>query len=62
MYRKKEFRELSMGAGILLLVWEVGLPGSQNLQPGDPDVNMQSLTKAFRFDVMGKGGGSCSSE
>ena len=37
-------------------------PRFPELTASDPDVNMQSLTKAFRFDD-GKGrGGSCSSE
>ena len=40
----------------------VGLPRFPELTASDPDFNMQSLTKAFRFDD-GKGrGGSCSSE
>lgn len=64
MYRKKVFKELSMGADILLWLgggW-VGLPRFPELTASDPDFNMQSLTKAFRFDD-GKGkGGSCSSE
>lgn len=63
MYRKKVFRELSMGAEILL--WFGGrTPQIPRLTASDPGFNMEVryLTKAFRFDD-GKGrGGSCSSE
>ena len=59
---ERKYSESSAWGQVLALIWGVGLPRFPELTASDPDFNMQSLTKAFRFDD-GKGrGGSCSSE
>lgn len=63
MYRKEVFRDLGIGADILLWFWG-RTPHISKLTTSNPGFNMELryLIKAFRFDDRKVSGGSVSSE